>query len=646
MKKLKKILLMAAVLMVLMLAGCSGKFSSIAIDTTLTVDTSFNGSRVMTAEIPASVYKYAFGGNVDAIEDVISKYSPGDMYCLADENEDGSARIEMHIDFASRNEYQKKIDTICSGNKSETAIQPVINFDYSRSMLKNGYTIEENFTSLDLFYWLSEALITEYPALEGKDISEIFELGKTEVVFDGQTLQMDGNIQISNIVSNAFDRVSVAATLNEDESIEAEITYVVSNKIVASLGEKLETMMNELLPEGAELTYQDDESTRTYTIQFQRETFDAYITGMNKALRTNNTVFEVTTEGDSESLAAKKTVRQYYDGSYFLDFTDENTVMAYILRVSPDYTVESCTGAYGYLQGESSAYGQNACEITMTVSSSDEVTTVLGFAVDIDEVDITTNIYSDTRMERTMNFKLSAEADALIGSSIEERLQAAAAQWAEDEKITVKRETVISNIQYSICMKADSAEEMTAMTQAILGNSSEDENENAELTGSLFTGGPEKHTNPWHMNYHIEDTLNLSKFLRGSQVTRGIQYKLTYPKHYHAAFTESNIFEDAAADGAAITCSTYNKVLTVKSTAQKVNLEGSVIFILWIVSLILLVLLAVINLPHIVYFISNKKPDIDGAALFKGRYLRMLAVAVVAVVCFVFMTIRLIFKIY
>lgn len=646
MKKLRNILLMAAILMVLMLAGCSGNFSSIAIDTTLTVDTSFNGSRVMTAEIPAAVYKYAFGSNVDALEDVISKYTPGDMYCLADENEDGSARIEMHIDFASRNEYQKKIETICSGNKSETAIKPVITFDYSRSMLKNGYTIEENFTSLDLFYWLSEALITEYPALEGKDVSEVFELGKTEVVFDGQTIEMDGNIQISNIVSNAFDGLSVAATLNEDESIDAEITYVVSNKIVASLGDKLETMMDELLPEGADLTYQDDESTRTYTITFHRDTFDAYITGMNKALRANNTVFEVTTEGDTDSLAAKKTVKQYYDGSYFLDFTDENTVMAYILRVSPEYTVESCTGVYGYLRGESSSYGKDNCEITMTVASSDEVNTVLGFAVDIDEVDITTDIHSSTRIERTIDFKLSTDADVLIGSSIKERLDAAAAQWAETGKMTVKRDAVISNVQYSIWMEADSAEELTAMTLAVLGSSSEDDNSNDELTGSLFAGGPEKHKNPWRMHYNIEDTLNLSKFLRGSQVSKGIRYKLTYPKYYRASFVETNMFEDAAADGAVITCSTYNKVLTVKSTAEKANIEGIVIFGLWAASLILLIILAVLNLTHIVYFISNKKLDIDGAALFKGKYLRMLAVAGVAIVCFVFMTIRLLFKIY
>ncbi|OLA86427.1 MAG: formate--tetrahydrofolate ligase [Desulfovibrio piger] len=97
----------------LMLAGCSGKLSHIDINTTLTVDTTFNGSREMTADIPAAAYKYAFGGSLTALEDMINQYTPGDMYCTATENEDGGVRIQMIIDFASRNEYQKKIETIC-----------------------------------------------------------------------------------------------------------------------------------------------------------------------------------------------------------------------------------------------------------------------------------------------------------------------------------------------------------------------------------------------------------------------------------------------------------------------------------------------------------------------------------------------------
>ena len=98
MKIVKRFLFIISALLVLMLAGCSGKLSHIDINTTLTVDTTFNGSREMTADIPAAAYKYAFGGSLTALEDMINQYTPGDMYCTATENEDGGVRIQMIID--------------------------------------------------------------------------------------------------------------------------------------------------------------------------------------------------------------------------------------------------------------------------------------------------------------------------------------------------------------------------------------------------------------------------------------------------------------------------------------------------------------------------------------------------------------------
>ena len=71
--------------------------------------------------------------HLTALEDMINQYTPGDMYCTATENEDGGVRIQMIIDFASRNEYQKKIETICNGNTTDSA-SPCHQLDYSHSI--------------------------------------------------------------------------------------------------------------------------------------------------------------------------------------------------------------------------------------------------------------------------------------------------------------------------------------------------------------------------------------------------------------------------------------------------------------------------------------------------------------------------------
>ena len=87
-------------------------------------------------------------------------------------------------------------------------------------------------------------------------------------------------------------------------------------------------------------------------------------------------------------------------------------------------------------------------------------------------------------------------------------------------------------------------------------------------------------------------------------------------------------------------------MLSVKSTAEKANLEGILIFALWIASLICIAVILLLNIEHIINLVSNKKLDISGSELFKGKHLRRLTALIAAIVCFVLMTIRLIFRIY
>ena len=62
--------------------------------------------------------------------------------------------------------------------------------------------------------------------------------------------------------------------------------------------------------------------------------------------------------------------------------------------------------------------------------------------------------------------------------------------------------------------------------------------------------------------------------------------------------------------------------------------------------LYVLSLSSLLNIEHIINLVSNKKIDISGSELFKGKHLRRLTALIVAIVCFVLMTIRLIFRIY
>lgn len=645
-------LLFAAVLVA---AGCNGTFHRIAIDTELSVDKSFNGSRVMKAEIPAAVYKKIFDSDASAIEEVISGYTPGNMYCKAKENDAGGAVIEMHIDFASLAEYQNEVKAVCKGGGSEQSITPSVTFDYSKSMLKSGYTISENFTSLDLFGWLSLALAEEYPALAQQADEGIFELGSTKFFLAGEEIALDGSgkIQASEIESHAFDGISIETTINNDDTIDANIRYAVGAKVVADFSgkdnkDKLETLMKDLVPKDGTISSLESESGgRIFRIKFTSATPEAYISAMNKALATNNTVFSTSLEGDEEELSVKETYRQYYDGSYFLDYNDKNTTFSYILRVPSNYSLESCQGKYGFLKEYDSTYSDNKCDISMALSEPDEVSVIVGYIVDLDAISVSTQVDSEIQMQRSVVFKLTTEEDALIGSRISGAISQVKDKWPEDTE--TGKDKLISSVQYTITMKAESFEELTRMTRMLLQEDLEDDKDadgDGRPESSRISGGEMPPHQPLKRSFEIKDTINFSGFLKGSKASEGISYKLVYPARYTAKFDGNTSFENAASQKQEISCSTNNKIISVNSSADKWNIEGIIVLALCALSFLICLIILFFRFTPILVFLRDGKLVIDGKQIFSKKGMAVLVLLAGSLICFIVMGLRLIFQVY
>ena len=648
MKYLRRFLILTVFLLLFLMAGCTGQIGSMEINTVLSVDHSFKGERLMTAQIPAVVYSRVFDKDSSTLKKVIDDYSPGDMYCTVKEQDSGGAVIEMHIDFASAKEYQKEITTICQGNKAKDAVKPVVTFDYSASALKNGYTISENFDSLALFYWLSDAIAAEYPAYADMDLENVFTLGSTRLVLDGEEIDLQGAdiINVSTIDSHAFESIRIIAALGEDESIDAEIEYVVSNKVVADLGDKLEKLMQGIVPKDGTLLSFEGDTARTYKLKFSSANLQSYTTAMNKALGTNNTLFTVSSGEESENFAGSKDITMYYDGSYFLDFTDKKANMTYVLKVPSNYTVESCKGAFGYLGDYDATYSENYCEITMALTAPDEIKASLGFVVDINSVDIKTTVNSEWQIERTITFKLATDADKVIGDRMKARFDTVKAKWPE--QMSVDSNSLISSVEHSITMKAESVDQITEMTRAVLGESDLDSESTSasQAEHSRMTGGEEPRTNPLQIRFSLEDTLNFSKFLEGSKVTEGINYELTFPLRYRANFSENTAFEEVKTDGQTISCISYNKILSVRSTAVKYNIQGIVILLLWVISFVICAIIVFIDFTPILRFLQRKDTGEEAQQLLHGKRKVRTTLLIIFMVCFVIMSVRLIFKIY
>ena len=110
-----------------------------------------------------------------------------------------------------------------------------------------------------------------------------------------------------------------------------------------SLGQDLTEIMNDLVPEGGSFSSRTTEDETVYTIKVSAVSTQDYVDKLNQALHTDNTVFEVTEESDeTDTLRAQRRITQYLDGSYFLDFSDPDTVMTYVLIASPGHSFANC----------------------------------------------------------------------------------------------------------------------------------------------------------------------------------------------------------------------------------------------------------------------------------------------------------------
>ena len=282
----------------------------------------------------------------------------------------------------------------------------------------------------------------------------------------------------------------------------------------------------------------------------------------------------------------------------------------------------------------------------MTFSSPDIVKLVLGYTVDIESIDVSTYFHNDISIDRQISFKLTSDADKLIGDGIYAGLKKAAEKYKGQISVDAKKTS--GSAEYLVKMNAASASQLTDMTRLVLQE--KDQTQTGEGSGqpdcSLMTGGAQQPHQPFKKYIRLTDTINFSSFLKGSKVSGGIQYSLKYPRYFKASFTGNTSFENASSDGQNVSCTSYNSIISVGSNAVKWNIEGIAVLIAWLASLTACLVFVFFEFPHILVYIREKRLGVDGAALFSGKNKKRLAFAALCSACFIIMSIRLIFMIY
>lgn len=635
MKKIKRnLLLFLGFVLMLLLGGCS-QLKPLTVDTCLTMDTSFRGQRVMTAEMTEKEFDLLFGGDLEKLNNTLSESSPVDMDTKAEIEDNGNVKITVSIPFASYSEYYEKIMKIFSGSSTDTEKIPSVYFEYSDSLLKKGFTVEENFTSTELFFWLADVMLEDIEQLSDKTDEEIFSCGTTTLVFDGEEYSADSAINISQMDANALDTITVETTLNSNGSFDVVIDYYAGAQVVEKLGTELTKIMRDLTPDGGSFTSTQKEDSTVFTIKVTAVSTDDYVEKLNKALHTDNTIFEVTEESDElDTLKANKKITQYLDGSYFLDFSDENTVMTYVLKASPEHSFENCESAYKYTQSCTFDNTDDYCCTYVTVAPSDKITLSLGYSVDIDKAEVETIMNNEKDFVRNLKFTLTQEQNKIIGDRFEERINERLS-----ENITYEKTQSGNNTVYTITLKATSASELSALTCAFLDG-------NQSAGNSALEGGRADEDRLNTIGYGFTDKIDLSVFLSGSQATKGLYYRFQYPKNFSAHFIENNNYENVLEDYNVLTCVTYNKVIEVRSYAEKTNIVGILLKLFLLLSLAAMLLVILLNLGAILRCVKKHRLDPEEFGLYSSRGYIYVTIFSICAVIFVITVIRLLFGIY
>ena len=612
-----------------MLCGCMGS-QKMSINTVLQINDQFRGQREMSAIVSDTVFRQAFNGDVEELKGFVTENCPSTLLCTAEETDKG-VEIKMTLEFISLKDYTDKIGQLLGKT-------PGIYFDSSSSVFKDGFMIQENFSSMDLFGWLMEALKASYSQFADMDITDIFQTGATMVQFDGRTFETTEQIYVEDMDSQTFDSISVELTMNEDGSYKAALNFIVDRDTYYEMGDDMDKAIKELVPAGGVYEVTDVDAQRVYTIGFSAFNDETLISQLKSVLKTDDCRFEVTETGDeSDPFRARKDIIMYLDGSYFLDFTKEETEMVYNLNVGSEYTLDGCESLTGFLKGYTLDSDSKHTSIYMTVGPSDEVHVGLTYAIDIQHFEVYTKIMNDTSYERSLSFAFDEQQAELIGENFEKRLRG-----RMDDDMTLDISDTSTSKNYKVTFESSSLEELSMKTTRFLDGTVDEESENYT---SVITGGKSEKKRLKTRSYVYTDQIDLQRFLGSATVREDIVYRIEYPKGYTAAFDDGG-HADMVEEDNVLSCTTRDSIIIVKSRGETVNGAGITQLILWWGSLVLTILSLILNIRHIAGYMRHKEKYLLKTDLFHGKNLVFMTVNVVAVVVFVFTTLRLILRIY
>lgn len=337
--RLKYIAVMITAALCLVLAGCGA-----TVDTSFTADSDFSGKRVMTLTLSESNLKEYVKGGASAIETTVKKYKP-DALSYTSKNSGGSLVYEFTLEFSGIEDYRSKVEAVFEANPNNKT-EYKVEYENVDSPFKSSLAFSENFTSTDMFGWLTYGLQQEN-IVSHSSTSDWYETGSSKLVIGGKEYYASSRLSMSDSESNCADEVKVETRFNTAGKVERTFTFVFDQNTVSTLEEKGTKLHDyfSALTSGAALSETEDDYGRvTYKLELGELSPEEISSKTTQILLDDSISFGITAAAVPASNGEMKiTVSEKINASAYLRWSSGNMECTYYMpdgtKVSSDSPV-------------------------------------------------------------------------------------------------------------------------------------------------------------------------------------------------------------------------------------------------------------------------------------------------------------------
>ena len=252
-------------------------------------------------------------GGYEAVEAAIKKHLPEGLQFSGLTVSEQEVTGNFTLSFTDLDDYKAKVAAIVKASGGD--LEPEVTMFAADNALKKGFEFTENFSSMHLLSWVSDALVAEGVIAQDDAANVIEGEDGATVTYGGQTYtnEWGGQIAITETESHGFDDVTVDVTDGGDESYGVVIRM--SRMLTPAPGVKgLDDKFIESLKDvKVDADVDPDAGYYQRTASFQAASADEVASKLEAVFGKGSASFKVSTEDVKDEPKIKRTYRGSID---------------------------------------------------------------------------------------------------------------------------------------------------------------------------------------------------------------------------------------------------------------------------------------------------------------------------------------------